>query len=328
MTVRLEVVHAGPHVTIQDGGRPGRMRFGVPRSGPMDRLAHAAANLAIGVDAASTAVEVSPGGLTLRCAGGDMSVGVAGGGFRNSWEVHSLRDGDELGVWAGEWGSWAYVSVLGDLVAPRWLGHTATHSMSGFGGGAVGTGHVIDVDRARVDPARHGAIPMPELARPLDSVRVVLGPQHRHFTDAAIEAFTSERYVLSAAYDRMGVRLDGPELPPQGALSIPSEPILRGSVQVGGDGVATVLLADHQTTGGYPKIATVISCDIDRFSQLRTGESVRFVPVTPAEAIGATRDHAAEVAAYLDSISTPGRTLAQRLMLENLIAGAAAEPFD
>ena len=100
-------------------------------------------------------------------------------------------------------------------------------------------------------------------------MRVVLGPQDQHFTTDAKRLFLSAEFALTDAYDRMGVRLQGPALTIYGSLSMPSEPVLKGSVQVAGDGVPTVLLADHQTTGGYPKIATVLACDLDEFVQLR-----------------------------------------------------------
>ncbi len=318
-TARLRIDHAGPHVSFQDGGRPGNLRFGIPRSGPMDQLALAAANLALGVDPLSTTIEVSRADLVLTCIDGAVSVAVAGGDFTGSWHVRTLYSGDQLVVRAERWGSWAYVAVLGDIAATTWLGHTATHSMSGFGGGALSTGQEINIENASADASLDGELEVPPLARPSGVVRVVMGPQLQHFKPDAVEQFIAGPYALTEAFDRMGVRLDGPTLALREALSIPSEPIVRGSVQVGGDGVPTVLLADHQTTGGYPKIATIISCDLDRFSQLRPGESVTFEPVSPEDAIAATRSHAGEVEQYLNELARPGRTLAQRLMSENLI---------
>lgn len=117
----------------------------------------------------------------------------------------------------------------------------------------------------------------------------------------------------------MGMRLGGTKLELQEALSIPSEPIVRGSVQVAGDGVPTVLLADHQTTGGYPKIATVISCDTDRLVQRRAGQSVRFGSISSEQAIDDVRQFGEAKARYLAQVSVPRGSLQQRLMRENLI---------
>lgn len=327
----LQVTHAGPHVSFQDGGRFGNLRFGVPASGPMDRLAHATANVAVGNDADATAVEVSMGGLVVECRSGAVTAAVAGGGFvvqhagarRPSWTVLTIRAGEQLTVRAGEWGSWAYVALAGEVGVPRWLGHTATHSMSGFGGGTLSAGAEIDVVDARTDAARDGEIPSPEFARPTGRARVVMGPQDRHFEDDARAAFCESPFVLTTAYDRMGVRLDGPPLRLRTPLTIPSEPVIRGSVQVAGDGVPTVLFADHQTTGGYPKIATVISADLDGLAQLRAGDTIRFEPMTAPQAVAVTRSRAARVADYLQTASRPD-TLTDRLMGENLISGAVS----
>jgi allophanate hydrolase len=122
----------------------------------------------------------------------------------------------------------------------------------------------------------------------------------------------------------MGVRLDGPHLELDGALSIPSEPIVRGAVQVSGDGIPTVLLADHGTTGGYPKIATLITADQSQFAQKRAGEPVQFRAISPEDAVTATRQAFALKDAYLHEISQPRGTLAQRLMRENLVSGVIA----
>lgn len=337
---RLEIIAVGPLVSFQDAGRPGHLRFGVSGSGPMDRLAHAAANLAIGNAVDATAIEVSLGGIVLACGSGRVTVAVAGGSFAvetggapaswsgASWSATTLEAGQRMSIRPGAWGSWAYVGIGGVLDVPRWLGSTATHSMSGFGGGALRPGQEVVVKHARVASERTGPIPIPDLSRPTGRVRVVMGPQDRHLDDAAIDAFGRSEYALTADYDRMGVRLAGPPLALRGSLSIPSEPIVRGSVQVAGDGVPTVLLADHQTTGGYPKIATVISADLDRFVQQRAGDVIRFESVSPADAVTAARAAGRATADYLRVISEPGRTLEHRLRATNLIGGAVSTTDD
>ena len=303
----LRVIAAGPHTTIQDGGRPGLMRFGVPASGAMDRKALVIANLALGNPPGATAIEVSPGGLVLECVSGSLTMSAAGGGFilevdgnrLGSWTVFDLHAGQRLVVRRGPWGNWTCLAVAGQLIAPVWLGSTATHGPSGFGGGALVAGRDLVVEGAEVRPERLGAIPCPVSARPRALLHAVPGPQDRCFARETLDRFSSATFHLSAAYDRMGVRLTGPDLAPEAALSIPSEPILRGSVQVSGDGVATVLLADHQTTGGYPTIATVLGCDLDGFAQCRVGDAVRFQIISAAEAVILARQRARSTARYL-----------------------------
>lgn len=109
--------------------------------------------------------------------------------------------------------------------------------------------------------------------------------------------------MLTEAYDRVGVRLPSPPLPPNAPLDMPSEPVVRGSVQVAGDGVATVLLADHQTTGGYPRIATILSDDLDGFVQLRSHQTVQFEAITPQDATIITRVRETSKQRYLAQIT-------------------------
>lgn len=331
---RLTVRACGPLVSYQDAGRFGMLRFGVPASGPMDRLAHATANLALGRPEAATAIEVSMGGLELGCDAGEVSVGIAGGGFQvrhggtltPPWCVRTLRPGDTLSIRPGAWGSWAYLAFAGDLVCASWAGHTATHTGSGLGGGSLANGAAIVVRHPQVMATREGELPVPDWARPCAVARVVLGPQADHFAADATALLLQETFAVSPACDRMGMRLDGPRLNLRDALSIPSEPILRGSVQVSGDGVASILLADHQTTGGYPKIATVLSSDTDAVAQLRPRERLNFQAVDAGEAVRLVRRRAEARRLFLAEVAGPRSTLAERLMRENLISGVVAGP--
>jgi biotin-dependent carboxylase-like uncharacterized protein len=333
-TASLRVVAAGPLVTFQDGGRLGHLRYGIPASGPMDRTAHAIANVVLGNPAGATTVEVSRAGASFECVGSSMTVAVVGGRLRTSVNgaavganiVVTLVPGDQLTIASGPSGSWAYLAVAGELVARRWLGNTATHSLSGLGGGHVTAGVDVGVSAARVAPLLDGPVAIfPGNVLSDGAVRIVLGPQDHRCTAEALQHFVTVPFALTEGFDRMGVRLDGPHLDLDAALSIPSEPIVRGSVQVAGDGVATVLLADHQTTGGYPKIATVVGADLDAFCQLRPGDLVRFVPVTPAEAILTARTRAAAFEKFLDNELLSARRLAQRLAETDLIGDVGTD---
>lgn len=324
----LSVSFAGPLVTVQDAGRPGNMRYGVSASGPMDRLAFDAAHAALGNARGQSAIEISLGGLMLHCKEGAVSLAITGGDFvvehggqkTRSWTVLTLHKGERLAIRAGKAGSWAYLAFAGKLRSKDWLGSQATHSTSGFGGGAVQAGQSLVISEAVTRDDRLGEIPQPDFMSD-GPIRAVTGPQDQHFAENAVARFFSDTFTVTDAYDRMGMRLSGPKLGLDGALSIPSEPIVRGSVQVSGDGVPTVLLADHQTTGGYPKIATVISCDTDRLAQWRAGQSLRFTSVSSQQAVEEARRFMAQKTAYLEQISVARGSLDQRLMRENLIHG-------
>jgi biotin-dependent carboxylase-like uncharacterized protein len=296
----LHVERVGPLVSIQDVGRVGYLRYGVPRSGPMDRTSFMAANVAIGNSSDSPAIEVSMGGLSLRCVSGEVTLAIAGGGFvvdhdgrpDGSWSVATIRAGQRLAIRPGHWGTWTYLAFAGALSSDTWLGSASTHALSGFGGGRLETGASVTIIDAKVRSALEGAIPCPVGARPRAVINVVLGPQDRFFDAATIATLFSTRYQLSDAYDRMGVRLRGSALPLNAPLTMPSEAIARGSIQISGDGVPTVLLADHQTTGGYPKIATVVDADLDSFTQLRPRNFVAFRQLTPEMAVELDRRRA------------------------------------
>ena len=303
----FKVAFAGPLVSIQDAGRRGMMRYGVPASGPMDRRAFAIANRALGNPAKAAGVEVSMGGLVLKCVAGGCDLAIAGGGFivecdsarLGSWTTLPIRAGQRLTIRPGPWGSWTYLAFAGQLAATDWLGSAATHTLSGLGGGQLMAGQEIIVTDATLQSDAPRALPCPIWARPRQQLHVTLGPQDRYFSAQTLADFQTQPFHTTTAYDRMGMRLRGPVIAPEAALSIPSEPILRGSVQVSGDGVATVLLADHQTTGGYPKIATVLSDDLDGFVQLRPNDALRFQAVTAAQAVGLARSRAHSVQAYM-----------------------------
>lgn len=310
------------------------MRFGVAASGPMDRLAHAAAQTALGQPEGATALEVSLGGLDIVCETGEVSFSVAGGDFQvllagvklRSGCVRTVRAGETLAIRSGPAGSWATLAFCGELACHRWAGHAATHSTSGLGGGLLGPGATLLVQHAQVCEAREGEMPpMPAALRDRARVRVVLGPQTEHFEPGCVERLLGSAFAVSASCDRMGMRLEGPALPLRRALSIPSEPLARGSVQVNGEGAASILLADHQTTGGYPKIATVVSCDLDAVAQRRPGERLRFEAVEPGQAVALARAHAAAVRAFLQEVGRPRGTLLERLFAHNLVSGVVRD---
>ena len=326
--VEFSISFAGPLVTFQDIGRPGNMRYGVSASGPMDIVSFEAANAVLGNDTKQTAIEISLGGLILQCHEGSITLAITGGDFLieyqgqkiSSWTVLTIQKGERLSIRAGKSGSWAYLAFSGKLNVKDWLKSNSTHSTSGFGGGVLKTGQKFTLTDASNQANRIGPILKPSF-NTNDLIHAVLGPQDQYFINTAIEIFSDSIFKVSDNYDRMGMQLTGPKLELKSALSIPSEPVVKGSIQVSGDGIPTILLADHQTTGGYPKIATVISSDINRLVQFRSNQSVEFMLINSNEALQKTRKFLDMKEKYLQKISISRGTLEQRLMSENLIGG-------
>ena len=326
--VEFSISFAGPLVTFQDIGRPGNMRYGVSASGPMDIVSFEAANAVLGNETKQTAIEISLGGLILQCHEGSITLAITGGDFLieyqgqkiSSWTVLTIQKGERLSVRAGKSGSWAYLAFSGKLNVKDWLNSSSTHSTSGFGGGVLKTGQKFTLTDASNQENRIGPILKPNFYTN-DLIHAVLGPQDQYFMNTAIKIFSDSIFKVSDNYDRMGMQLTGPKLELKSALSIPSEPVVKGSIQVSGDGIPTILLADHQTTGGYPKIATIISSDINRLVQFRSNQSVKFVLINSNEALQKTRKFLDMKEKYLEKISISRGTLEQRLMSENLIGG-------
>lgn len=327
MSAALRVLAAGPLTTLQDGGRAGWLRFGVPGSGALDPRALAIANLLVGnrrdagaleMTLAGGAFAVEDGAVRIALAGADMALTIDGAAAAPG-RSHTARAGAVLRIGAARAGARAYLAASGGFAAEPVFGSVATHLRSGIGGRALKAGDVLALAGAAPDGPELslGAPPPPHHPR----VRIVPGPQGDCFTADALATLTSGEYRMSARSDRMGARLEGPRLAHETGFNIISDGVAPGSIQVPGNGQPIVLLADRQTTGGYPKIATIISADLPAFGQLRPGDRVRFEAVTLAAAVAARR----ELLAWLDALPAslaPVRTLdSERLLGANLISG-------
>jgi len=331
MQATLKVIQVGPSVSVQDEGRYGHMRFGVTRSGAMDRAALGFANAALGNPASNPALEISLGGITLECVEGSVSVAIAGGSFSSllndeklpTWGMCTLIAGDILKIRPGAWGSWCYLAFAGQLDAALWLDSYSVHLNSGVCGKPLVQNDEVRIQNASVNTNDITSLGEQSVAVPSNDIRVVVGPQERFFSDETLDKLLSSQFTISAEYDRMGMRLSGCTLPISAALNMPSEPISRGSLQVPGHGDPICLMADHHTAGGYPKIATVISADQDVLSQHRSGDKIKFTSVTTAQAVQIARANASTVKQALEFMLQNKVSITERLWASNLISGAS-----
>lgn len=287
------ITRAGPLCTVQDAGRFGMLRHGVSASGPMDRSSFGRAGDWIG-GAGSAGIELTAAGMAFRVEGGAVDAGFDGGRFtlkRNGeaagWPGRlALKDGDLVEITPGPAGNYGYVRFGRELDLPAVMGSRATNSIAGFGGlegRSLKAGDRLAFGaKVEAGPGLH-----PRAATPAEgAIRVVWGLHAQHFAPAVRRQFASAEFKVSTRIDRMGARLEDSVGVFRGtpALSLVSDAIVPGDIQILGDGTPIVLLRDHQPTGGYPRIATLISADLDRFAQLRPGTPVRFEPVTLARA--------------------------------------------
>jgi biotin-dependent carboxylase-like uncharacterized protein len=296
----LVIAAAGPGVTLQDGGRHGYLRYGITAAGPMDPLMHATANRAAGNPLDATAIEISTGGVTLSAEDGAIGLGLIALGFRVSLDGAALPDrvaltlepGRTLVVRAGEAGSWGYLAVSSRIAVAPVLGSTATHTRSGLGGldgRGLSAGDRLPVDETRSGDVAPHRLGTPWLDRDPRVIRVVLGPQDDYFAADQIAAFLAGPWTISPRGDRMACFLDGAALTHAKGHDIVSDGVAMGAIQVPGNGLPIVLMADRQSTGGYPKIATVIGPDLGRLAQARGGTRIAFRQVAVAEAVAARR---------------------------------------
>ncbi|RWR28319.1 biotin-dependent carboxyltransferase [Sinirhodobacter populi] len=289
---QVTVLRAGLMMTVQDAGRAGFLRFGVSGSGPMDPEALRMANALVGNDPEAAALEFAYVGGVLRFADDRMVAVCAAatdlkidGARALPWRSHLLRAGQELSVGATPGSVWGYVAVSGGIATPPVLGARSTHlrtGIGGLGGRALQDGDDLPLGAGDIGPVR--VLRNPWRVRG-GAIRVVMGPQDDYFSPEILRRFLNGPYAATNQRDRMALILDGPDLPAVRGHDIVSDGTLAGSIQVPGSGRPMVLMADRQTTGGYPKIATVTGIDLPRLAQMPTGRRFRFqaVPQDRAE---------------------------------------------
>lgn len=316
MTSSIKVIHPGLHTTVQDLGRRGFQDAGVPVSGPLDRIGLRLANAlvsnaqdapALEMMAQGPAFDVQADSVRIALAGCNGEIEVNDGSGRAIPAGRSVRlaRGDTFRIRSLGDSACAYLAIEGGIAVDAVLGSASTYVRGAFGGchgRALAPDDLVALRAASV-PVRGERM----LARPHDAglsspIRVVLGPQADYFDDGAIVAFLAGEYRVSMQSDRMGFRLEGPAIAHARGHDIVSDGIVTGAIQVPGSGQPIVLMADAQTTGGYPKIATVISADIPLLARRKPGSAVCFAAVSLEEAEALRRAQEAEIAATVEAI--------------------------
>lgn len=293
----FSVEKGGLFTTIQDTGRQGFQAFGIPVSGVMDPFSHRVANILVGNPLHAAVLEMTLSGpslyvendVTIAICGADLSPKVNGSAVP-MWTRLQLKRGDLLTFGKNKSGTRAYVSVAGEFALPYVFGSQATETktkMGGYEGRPLKKGDTLYQKRtpSPSSPIRRmlKLTDRPHYSESMD-IRILLGPHLDFFEEESIEILLSQPFTVTQQSDRMGYRLEGPRLQYKAEKNLHSEATTFGGIQVPSSGQPIILMADRQTTGGYPMIGSVISVDLPRIAQASPGTTLYFKPTSIEEA--------------------------------------------
>jgi len=294
----FKVIKPGFFDTIQDLGRPGFQQYGMPVSGAMDSFALRIGNQLLGNKEGEAGIEMSTPGLSLEVLNQTI-ITITGGDFNPTindlptlmWGVLRVRKGDIISFTKIKNGCRSYLLVAGGINVPDVLGSKSTYvrgKIGGLEGRPLKKTDIVNIGEpneglGNINRRKISNVNIP-IYQEENEIRVILGPQDDYFTEEGLHTFLNYFYEITINSDRMGYRLKGPKIESKNGSDIITDGIPLGSIQVPRDGMPIVMLADHQTTGGYAKIATVISIDIDKFAQMKPGNKVKFTQINLEEA--------------------------------------------
>lgn len=291
----VKVISPGALTTVQDAGRFGFLQSGISVSGVMDSYSHRAANILVDNPQEEAVLEVTLMGpiLEFQCS---TRIAVTGAAMQPKlndqpvpmWQTIPVKEGDRLSFSMIQGGCRAYIAFAGGLDVPVIMGSKSTNmkaQMGGFEGRMLKREDVVPLNVPSVQEKLWAASEelIPNFSTQI-TLRVVLGPQDNLFTADGIASFLNTEYLVTPANDRMGYRLEGEEITHKAGADIVSDGIVMGAVQVPSSGQPIILMADRQTTGGYTKIATVVTADLPLLAQAQAGTKIRFQQVSVEEA--------------------------------------------
>jgi len=284
---KLLVQDSGPLTTVQDRGRFGYQKFGMPTAGAMDKFSYKIANLLVG-NKEEGVLEYTYNGPKLKfeqdaiiaVTGAKSEVKLNGKNIK-MWQSQYIKKGDILQILPSQKGLRGYIAFKSGFNLPETMGSKSTYlraDLGGYEGRKLENGDVLEINN-EVTKKNYTFKSLEKAYRPdfsKNKIRVIMGPQDDYFTKSGISKFLEGEFKVSNQADRMGYRLEGPKIEHEDGADIISEGIAEGSIQVAGNGKPIIMLADRQTTGGYTKIATVITVDIDLVSQKKPGDLMFF----------------------------------------------------
>ena len=316
MPTEIVILKPGIATSVQDLGRRGYRAYGVPQSGALDPEALQLANAVVGNAHDAAALEMLYSGVALEARGGSVRVALGGAHATLEtaseerrdippWQSCTLRDGARLRVGAIRQSAAAYLAIEGGLDIAPVMGSLSTCARShlgGWQGRALQTGDALPLRLQTASARRERGLSLVPACNPPGVLRVLPGPHQEWFSPRAGEEFETNEYTVTSASDRSGLRLSGPALEHSDGYDLPSEGVPPGSIQVPGSGLPVILIGDHPTVGGYPRIATIISVDLAAAGRLRIGGCVRFRYVTAEEAACARAERRRELRTFAESV--------------------------
>jgi biotin-dependent carboxylase-like uncharacterized protein len=333
---KLVISAIGPASTVQDGGRYGAQRYGLTPSGAMDRLALATANCLAGNALFAAAIEIGPfgagftareGAVRVALAGASRQADIAGRAVASDTSM-TLAEGETLTLGFARGGSFSYLAIESGISGEPMFGSLAVNARAGLGSPyprPLQAGDELQVASASGATERRIELP-PAVNGP---IRVVMGPQDDEFSDEFKNLFLDSEWKISATSDRMGYRLEGPVIKHLHGHNIVSDGTVNGSIQVPGNGAPIVLMPDRGTSGGYPKIATVVTADHGRFAQIPTGTGFHFKAVSMTEAQAELRKFTELLRTLSDRVrDIEGFELNIEALQDANVAGAAVSAVD
>ncbi|MFT5875521.1 MAG: antagonist of KipI [Clostridium sp.] len=296
MTI-MKILKPGMYTTIQDVGRYNYQKSGMSVSGAMDQFSLKVANILVGNTDSEACLEATLFGLEIKFDG-DALIAVTGANLGpminnkavDMWSGVKVSGGDVLSFGAAKSGCRGYIAIARGIDVPEVMGSKSTYvkgKVGGFDGRMLKAGDEIKIGSLG-ENNYNNIVKLPTEFIPVynkdNILRVVMGPQDDYFTEDGINTFFNTLYEVTNEFDRMGYRLSGSKISHKTGADIISDGITMGSVQVPGHGAPIIMMADRQTTGGYTKIATVITSDINIVGQLKAGDSIRFKSIDIREA--------------------------------------------
>lgn len=286
----MTILQAGPLTTVQDAGRFGLMEYGIGQSGVMDYQSYMQANQLVGNDKNEAVLEMTLMGAEIlfneetliAYTGADMQVKLDEVPIERG-RAYLVQKGQRLKFGMAKCGVRAYLAIAGEMQVPVIMNSKSTNlkcKMGGFNGRKLQNGDELEIRVRKFSEKEMEKLLKKQIKQPdykeKKIIRVVLGPQEDYFTEEGIKTFLCADYTVSTESDRMGIRMEGSKIEGKGKTDIVSDGIVFGSIQVTSAGLPIIMMADHQTTGGYAKIATVIKEDLPKLAQARPGDHVVF----------------------------------------------------